>query len=195
MRVIAGAARGRRLVAPPGEGVRPTADRVREALFSSLAPLLAGASVLDAFAGSGALGLEARSRGAKGVTLVEHDRRALAALRRNVETVGLGGATVVPGDVLRIAATGTLHGAPFDLVLLDPPYALAEDVLARLLADLVPSLADGATVVVERAASAPEPRWPDALQVVSERRYGSTRLHRAERVALEVEGGGGEDAG
>ncbi len=198
MRIIAGAARGRRLVAPPGDAVRPTADRVREALFSSLAPLIAGASVLDAFAGSGALGLEARSRGAGRVTLVEQDRRALTALRRNVETVDLGSTTVVPGDVLRFAATGTLPGAPFDLVFLDPPYALAEDVLATLLADLVPVLADAATVVVERAASAPAPRWPAALQPTGERRYGSTRLHRARRGAGEdgaVDHGGGEDAG
>ena len=181
MRIIAGVARGRRLVAPVGETVRPTADRVREALFSSLAPLLLGARVLDAFAGSGALGLEARSRGAVHVTLVEQDRRALVALRRNVDTLALGGTDVLAGDVLRMAATGRIAGAPFDLVLLDPPYALEEERLARLLADLVPSLAAGATVVVERAASAPAPGWPADLRPVSERRYGSTRLHRAER--------------
>jgi len=190
MRIIAGAARGRRLVAPPGDAVRPTADRVREALFSSLAPLLPGASVLDGFAGSGALGLEARSRGAAHVALVEQDRRALVALRRNVETVDLGSTTVVPGDVLRLAATAQLPGAPFDLVLLDPPYALAEDVLAKLLVDLLPSLGEGATVVVERAAAAPAPRWPDPLRSVSERRYGSTRLHRAEHAAGPVGGEG-----
>ena len=192
MRIIAGAARGRRLVAPAGDTVRPTADRVREALFSSLAPLLPGAAVLDGFAGTGALGLEARSRGAAHVTFVEQDRRALTALRRNVATVGLGGEVIVPGDVARMAATGRLAGAPFDLVLLDPPYAFEEDALAGLLADLVPSLADRATVVVERAASAPAPRWPDALRPVSERRYGSTRLHRAERAVGSEETG--EDA-
>jgi 16S rRNA (guanine966-N2)-methyltransferase len=190
MRIIAGAARGRRLVAPAGDTVRPTADRVREALFSSLAPLLPGATVLDAFAGSGALGLEARSRGAAHVTLVEQDRRALVALRRNVDTVALGASDVVAGDVLRMAATGRIAGAPFDLVLLDPPYALSEDQLARLLADLEASLAGGATVVVERAASAPAPRWPASLRAVSERRYGSTRLHRAER-ARDDDGGEG----
>jgi 16S rRNA (guanine966-N2)-methyltransferase len=193
MRVIAGAARGRRLVAPPGDAVRPTADRVREAMFSSLAPLIPGASVLDAFAGSGALGLEARSRGAAHVALVEQDRRALMALRRNVETVGLGSTTVIPGDVTRLAATGSLPGAPFDLVLLDPPYALPEDALARLLADLVPLLSGGATLVVERAAAAPAPDWPSPLRSVSERRYGSTRLHRAQRDPVEDDGE--EDAG
>ena len=190
MRIIAGAARGRRLVAPTGDTVRPTADRVREALFSSLMPLLPGARVLDAFAGSGALGLEARSRGAAHVTLVEQDRRALIALRRNVETIALDGTVVLAGDVLRMAGTGRIAGAPFDLVLLDPPYALEEQRLARLLDDLLHSLAVGATVVVERAASAPAPGWPADLRPVSERRYGSTRLHRAEH-AQDDDGGEG----
>jgi 16S rRNA (guanine966-N2)-methyltransferase len=195
MRIVAGAARGRRLVAPPGDAVRPTADRVREALFSSLAPLLPGAAVLDAFAGSGALGLEARSRGAAHVTLVEQDRRALDALRRNVDAVGLGATTVVAGDVHRLAATGALTGAPFDLALLDPPYALADGTLATLLAALVPLLADGATVVVERAAASPAPRWPATLEPVGERRYGATRLHRAVQVGPGgAPDGGGEDA-
>jgi 16S rRNA G966 N2-methylase RsmD len=111
-------------------------------------------------------------------------------------------AVIPAGDVA--AAAATLHladardwvagwsGAPFDLVLLDPPYALAEEVLATLLTDLVPVLSDGATVVVERAAAAPGPRWPAALRAVSERRYGSTRLHRAERVAGEGDAGEGE---
>jgi len=179
MRIVAGTARGRRLVVPPGDGVRPTGDRVREALFSSLAPLLPGAAVLDAFAGSGALGLEARSRGAERVTLIERDRRALTALQRNVEAVGLGGATVIAGDATRLAATGAIVGAPFDVALLDPPYAFDEATVATLLADLVRSLADGATVVIERATSAPEPHWPHALRPERSRRYGSTTLHRA----------------
>jgi 16S rRNA (guanine966-N2)-methyltransferase len=180
MRIVAGAARGRRLVVPPGDLVRPTADRVREALFSSLAPLLPGASVLDGFAGSGALGLEARSRGAARVTLVERDPRALEAIRRNVAAVGLDAVEVLAADVVRRATDATLPGAPFDLVLLDPPYALDTSVIERLLADLVPLLADGATVVVERAADAPAPAWPSPLLPVAPRRYGSTRLHRAD---------------
>ena len=179
MRVVAGVARGRRLVAPRGDTVRPTADRVREALFASLAPLLPGAAVLDAFAGSGALGLEARSRGAAHVTFVEQDRRALEALRTNVATVGLDAVEVVVGDALRRVREATLPGAPFDLVLLDPPYALGEEPLGVLLADLVPLLAPDATVVVERAAGAPEPSWPAALEAGEPRRYGATRLHRA----------------
>ena len=179
MRIVAGAARGRRLVVPAGDVVRPTADRVREALFSSLGAHVVGASVLDAFAGSGALGLEARSRGAAHVTLVEQDRRALEALRRNVASVALDAVDVVAGDAVRQVRDGRLAGAPFDLVLLDPPYALAEVTLAALLDALVPQLADGALVVVERAASAPAPTWPEALRPTGDRRYGSTRLHRA----------------
>ncbi len=199
MRIIAGAARGRRLVAPP-DTVRPTADRVREALFSSLAPLLPGAHVLDAFAGSGALGLEARSRGAAHVTFVERDRRALVTLRRNVEMLDLGAMEVIAGDVTSMVQTGRLAGSPFDLVLLDPPYALDEGVLARLLDAVLPSLADHATIVVERAADAPTPQWPTRLRPVDERRYGSTRLHRAEHVGRPLQGrptaddDGGEDA-
>ncbi len=182
MRIVAGAARGRRL-APPPDGVRPTADRVREALFASLGPDLRGASVLDAYAGSGALGLEARSRGAAAVTLVERDRRALATVRDNVARVGLDGVTVLAGDAARLlgAAAGGAPpaGAPYDLVLLDPPYALDEAALAAVLTDLVAVLAPDATVVVERAAAAPAPTWPVALRPDEPRRYGSTRLHRA----------------
>jgi 16S rRNA (guanine966-N2)-methyltransferase len=187
VRIVAGAARGRRLASPPDD-VRPTADRVREALFASLGPTLAGASVLDAFAGSGALGLEALSRGAAAVTLVERDRRALDALRDNIARVGLAGATVVAADVLRLLGDAAWRGAPppgapYDLVLLDPPYATDEEALAGLLADLVPQLAPGARIVVERPADAPAPSWPAALRPDEPRRYGSTRLHRAAHVA------------
>jgi 16S rRNA (guanine966-N2)-methyltransferase len=187
MRIVAGVARGRRLVVPPGDVVRPTADRVREALFASLSPSIPGASVLDGFAGSGALGLEARSRGAARVTFVERDRRALDALRRNIDAVGLDATTVVAADVLRSvrdgARSGSLVGAPYDLVLLDPPYALEEGDVAELLGDLVPLLAPDATVVLERSSDAPDPRWPVPLLPGAARRYGSTRLHRATLVA------------
>jgi len=197
MRIVAGEARGRRLVVPAGDTVRPTADRVREALFASLAPLLPDASVLDAFAGSGALGLEARSRGAAQVTFIERERRALDALRRNIDAVGLDGTTVIAADALRTvregALAGALAGAPFDLVLLDPPYVLAEDAVAALLADLVPLLAAGATVVLERSADAPVPGWPPSLLAGEARRYGSTRLHRATLVVAGTETGAGAE--
>jgi 16S rRNA (guanine966-N2)-methyltransferase len=193
MRIVSGAARGRRLVVPPGDTVRPTADRVREALFASLAPLLPGASVLDAFAGSGALGLEALSRGAARVTFIERERRALAALRRNIDTVRLDGGTVIAADAVRTlrdaARAGVLTGAPFDLVLLDPPYALDDDTLAGLLVDLLPLIAPDATVVVERSMDASEPRWPALLLPAAPRRYGSTRLHRAAVVQDAVQDG------
>ena len=193
MRIVAGAARGRRLASPP-DAVRPTSDRVREALFSSLASRVPGASVLDGFAGTGALGLEAASRGAAHVTCVERDRRALVALDTNVATVGSEAVEVVRADLLQ-RVTGALPGAPFDVVLLDPPYALAEDVLAGLLADLVGHLAADATVVVERAAAAPALRWPATLRADEPRRYGSTRLHRATHVgSAPASSGAGRDA-
>ena len=132
MRVIAGTAGGRRLVAPKGDRTRPTADRVREALFSSLQPRLAGARVLDLFAGSGALAVEALSRGADHAVLVERARPALAAIDRNLAIADVADrAEVVAGELPGVLerVTGT-----FDVVLLDPPYALDRDVLARVLA-------------------------------------------------------------
>jgi 16S rRNA (guanine966-N2)-methyltransferase len=178
MRIVAGAARGRRLTAPRGDEVRPTADRVKEALFSSLQPVVPGASVLDLYAGAGGLGLEALSRGAARVTFVERGNAALQALRRNVEVVGLAGATVVAGDAARALREG-LVGGPFDLVLADPPYRLPKAELAALLAALVEHLAPGATVVVERAARDGVPPWPAELSPGEPRRYGDTALHRA----------------
>jgi 16S rRNA (guanine966-N2)-methyltransferase len=178
MRIVAGAAKGRRLQAPKGDDVRPTADRVKEALFSSLQPLLPGARVLDLYAGAGGLGLEALSRGASSVTFVERANAALTALRRNVETVGLPGATVVADDAAR-TLRGEVPGGPFDLVLADPPYRLPKAQLADLLADLVGHLAPGATVVVERAARDGAPPWPPELSPGDPRRYGDTALHRA----------------
>ena len=169
-RVIAGEARGRRLAVPPG--ARPTGDRAREGLFSSLATLvdLAGSRVLDLYAGSGALGLEALSRGAGAVTLVESDARAVAALRANAAAVGLPGAEVVHSPVERWLATTTAPA--YDLCLLDPPYAQAELPLDALR----PLLADGAVVVVERSARDPELAWPDGYEAVKARRYGEAML-------------------
>lgn len=180
MRIVAGAAGGRRLVAPTGDTVRPTADRVKEALFSSLQPQLPGAHVLDLFAGSGALGLEALSRGAAAVTLVERGRAAIAAIETNIVTVDLPGVELVRADV-RDALDGTLSGAPFDLVLIDPPYALDDPGLADLLVALVDHLAPEASVVVERATRSGPPVWPPNLLPATPRRYGDTTLHRADR--------------
>lgn len=181
MRIVAGAAKGRRLVAPKGVEVRPTTDRVKEALFSSLQPLLPGARVLDLYAGSGGLGLEALSRGASGVTFVERAQPAVTALRRNIETVGLPGTTVVVGDVAK-ALRGDPEDRPFDLVLADPPYRMPEAELAAVLEALTAHLADGAAVVIERAARDGSPPWPEGLLPGSPRRYGDTALHRADWV-------------
>ena len=178
VRIIAGAAGGRRLRVPEGQGTRPTSDRVKEALFSSLQPLLPGASVLDLYAGSGALGLEALSRGAARLTAVESHPAALAALRANVATVGLAHVEVVAADVGR-ALAGELPGAPFDLVLLDPPYRTGDTELTEVLAALVAHLGPGATVVVERARRDGEVVWPADLLPGRSRRYGDTAVHRA----------------
>jgi 16S rRNA (guanine966-N2)-methyltransferase len=182
MRIIAGLAKGRRIEAPPGDDVRPTSDRAREALFSSLQPLLLDANVLDLYAGSGALGLEAASRGATRVVLVEQDRRTLEVLRRNVEVVGLPGVEVVAGEVgALLAGRGGrgLSGGPFDLVLADPPYATSAAEVDAMLSALVGHLATDAEVVVERARREPAPSWPDGFSAREPRRYGAAALHRA----------------
>jgi len=176
-RIIAGRVGGRRIAVPP-RGTRPTSDRVREALFSTLTadPGLHGAAVLDVCAGSGALGLEALSRGAVRATFVESDRRAAGVLRRNVGLLGLTGATVHVG---RAAAVLGGPGTPHDVVLVDPPYDVADlDVAAWLAAAAAHGwLAPGGVVVVERGVrSGPFP-WPYPLRGTRERRYGDTVLH------------------
>ena len=174
-RIVAGSAGGRTLVVPKG-ATRPTSDRVREALFSRLehGGVLDGARVLDLYAGSGALGLEAASRGAEQVMLVESARPAVQACRRNIATLGLPGVAVTAGTV-----RSYLAGEPttaYDLVLVDPPYDVAERELDELLVALDGWLADGAVVVVERARRSPRPGWPDHLEHTDERRYGDTVL-------------------
>ena len=177
-RIVAGVAGGRRLAVPPS-GTRPTSDRVREALFSALAhdPGLDGAAVLDLCAGSGALGLEALSRGAAHVLFVESDRRAADVLRRNVATVDL------PGALVRAApAAAVLAAAPdqaYDVLLVDPPYSTPDAEVAGWLAAAVAHgwLAEDATVVVERATRGGPFPWPSPLKPLRERRYGETTLH------------------
>lgn len=170
-RIVAGTHGGRRLRVPEGTGTRPTSDRAREGLFSTLQSLLdlEGATVLDLYAGSGALGLEALSRGAARATLVERDPKALAALRANVEDLGLP-ARVVAADV-----EGHLRTAPepADLVLLDPPYS--SDV-EPVLAQLGPWLAAGALVVVERPSRGGAPAVPPDWEQLRCRRYGEAAL-------------------
>lgn len=187
-RIISGRAGGHRLRTPAGASTRPTSDRVREALFSRLEHLevLQGARVLDLYAGSGALGLECASRGAADVLLVESDRAAAAVCRANAATLATAVAPatvrVRAETVERVLLAGPLGAPGADLVLLDPPYDLAEDRLGDVLDLLVAHdwLADDALVVVERAARSPEPRWPVALVLEDERRHGETRLWTAE---------------
>jgi 16S rRNA (guanine966-N2)-methyltransferase len=181
-RIIAGTARGRQLRVPEGRDTRPTSDRVREALFSRLQHegWLDGTRVLDLYAGSGALGLEAVSRGAVAAVLVEHDARTARLARGNVEASGLSGVRVVADRVERALARPTSES--FDLVLVDPPYALADDAVGRALALLVDGgwLSDPAAVVVERGRRSPEPAWPDGLVAAGDRSYGTTHLYFAE---------------
>ncbi|PRY17377.1 16S rRNA (guanine(966)-N(2))-methyltransferase RsmD [Kineococcus rhizosphaerae] len=178
-RIVAGTAGGRRLKVPPGETTRPTSDRVREAVFSALeaAGAVDGARVLDLYAGSGALGLEAASRGAQRVVLVEAARAAAATARANATAVGLAGVRVAPERVERfLASAAAVVEGGWDLVFVDPPYAVDSDDVAAVLATLAPLLAPGATVVVERSSRTPEPRWPDGVDDVRERRYGETSV-------------------
>lgn len=184
-RVVAGTHGGRTLRTPPGSGTRPTSDRVREALFSALdaRDAVRGARVLDLYAGSGALGLEALSRGAVSARLVESDRRAAATITANLASLGL-----TSGRVLPVTVASALAGDPgpddaADLVLVDPPYDLAEDALAAVLGRLAAGwAAPGALVVVERSSRSPEPSWPAGLERVGKpRRYGETTVWLAER--------------
>ena len=176
-RLISGTAGGRRLKVPR-TGVRPTGDRAREALFNSLGSLteLRGAAVLDLYAGTGALGLEALSRGATTVVLVESSPAVLPVLRENVAHVGLPGARVVAGSVPTVVA----GRAPtrFDVVLADPPYATPVEEVLEVLGSLVSGewLAPGAVLVVERASREPAWEWPTPLTGLRDRRYGEAQL-------------------
>jgi 16S rRNA (guanine966-N2)-methyltransferase len=166
-------------VVPAGALTRPTSDRVREALFSRLEHQgwLDGTAVLDLYAGSGALGLEAVSRGAASVVLVEHAAAALRALRRNIATLGMSGVRVVGASVQHFLDDEDPRDGPFDLVLADPPYPEPEARITRMLESLATRwLADDALVVLERSSRTPEPTWPDSLRLVDERRYGETVL-------------------
>ena len=179
MRVIAGTARGRRLHVPSGYHVRPTADRTKEALFASLQPRLHGARVVDVFAGTGALGIEALSRGASTATFVERSKPVTRVLRENLELVGLAdGAMIVPREAIP-ALREELPGAPFDIAVLDPPYDIDPEELATVLELLQDALSPGAVVVVELSRHGGAPRWPHRLDPREERRYGDTVLHVA----------------
>ena len=172
MRIIGGTHRGRRIAAPKGGHTRPTGDRVREALFNLVGPV-DDASVLDLYAGSGALGLEALSRGARRCVFVETDGAACRAIRANLEALALTGGLVTQRDALAVLREERSAGRRHELVLLDPPYERWPD-LEPLLEELLPAvLADAGMVVVETDARV-EPTLP--LDLVTTRRYGSARL-------------------
>lgn len=179
-RVIAGTVGGRTLRTPPGSGTRPTSDRVREALFSALEArgAVRGARVLDLYAGSGALGLEAASRGARSVVLVESDRRAAATVAANIRSLGLEGVRLLSTTVAAALSGDPPDGAAADLVLVDPPYDVPESALGEVLGRLAAGwLAEGGVVVVERSSRSPEPTWPAGIERLGKaRRYGETTL-------------------
>jgi 16S rRNA (guanine966-N2)-methyltransferase len=195
-RIVAGVAGGRRLSVPAGRGTRPTADRAREGLFATVLTIrgtLGGARVLDLYAGSGAVGLEALSRGASDVLLVESDPRTARVIRRNIEAVGLPGARLLADRVERVLARGPGADPPRDVVFADPPYAAPDEEVHRMLAALRGSnlhhgslhhgslhhggwLAPGALVVVERATRSGPFDWPAGYTPERSRGYGEATL-------------------
>jgi 16S rRNA (guanine966-N2)-methyltransferase len=180
-RIVAGSVGGRTLAVPP-QGTRPTSERVREALFSRLEHLDAveGARVLDGYAGSGALGLEAASRGAARVVLVEMGKVAADVCRKNVAALGLRDrAEVVRDRVEKYVARPVAE--PWDLVLLDPPYDVPDETVAEVLTALVPALTAESVVVVERSARSGPPPWPAQMHGFDTRTYGDTALHLGAR--------------
>ncbi|MGH3279108.1 MAG: 16S rRNA (guanine(966)-N(2))-methyltransferase RsmD [Trebonia sp.] len=202
-RIIAGAVGGRRLAVPPGTSTRPTGDRAREGLFASVMSALGGLDglrVMDLYAGSGALGLEALSRGAAGVLLVESDARAAAVIKANVKAVGLPGATVATDRVERLLARPPSEPG-YELVLADPPYAVTGEAVRKVL-ELLGSngwLAGRALVVLERATRSEALDWPPGYEHGKSRRYGEatfwygwygsgTAADRAERPQAAVPG-------
>lgn len=181
-RIISGEARGRTIKVPE-HGTRPTSDRAREGLFSSLQVRFgfAGARVLDLFAGSGALGLEAASRGAESVVLVEKNPKAVAVIRHNIAVVGHPHV-----DVVEMKASTYVASAPknhFDMVLADPPYDLDDQAVVEMLHALIPTLVDGAAVVVERHRDSSETAWPACFvpttQKLKKRTFGIARMDMA----------------
>jgi len=171
LRIIAGSARGRRLAAPRGLDTRPTADRVRESLFSMLTPRLSGARVLDLFAGSGALGLEALSRGARTAVFADNARAAQQAVRRNIEALSFGERSALL-CMDAAAAIARLRGERFDIVFIDPPYAMRT---GALLSDLFSAglLAEDGLIVHEHQRDA---EIVSPYQLVEQRRYGDTMI-------------------
>lgn len=181
MRVIAGQFKGRRLTAPSWDGLRPTSDKLRETLFNILAPRVEGARVIDAYAGTGAVGIEALSRGAAHVTFIERDRRAIALIELNLAGCGVKqGYTIECGDVASVLGR-TPRDAECDLVLLDPPYDIEADTVTEALMAAAGRIGSDGLVVLERA-SRREPTAPDGLSRVRDVPSGDSTLSFFRRV-------------
>jgi 16S rRNA (guanine966-N2)-methyltransferase len=172
MRIVAGSRKGARIFAPKGRETRPTGDRVREAAFNLIGPV-DGMNVLDLYAGSGAMGLEALSRGAERATFVEADRLAAQTIVRNLEKLQFSDATVLVADAARQLASDAASGRRYDLVLIDPPYRMLSGVLPKLAAHL-PAVVDPEGLVVVESEAREEPDLP--LPKRTSRRYGSVRV-------------------
>jgi len=196
-RIVAGSAKGR-ILAVPKSGTRPTSERVREALFSRLEHMnvLDGATVLDLYAGTGALGLEALSRGARSATLVEKAGAAARVACANVRATGLN-ARVVTADARAYLAARSAEAlaGEVDLVFIDPPYDIAEADMSSVLASLAPWIGPDSLVVVERSTRAPAPTWPPFLVFESERAWGETVAYFAGPPLPEGRGDSAERAG
>jgi 16S rRNA (guanine966-N2)-methyltransferase len=175
MRVIAGSAKGRRLLGPDTSDTRPVTDRAKEALFSALGERVTGAQVLDLYAGSGAIGIEALSRGAARAVFVEKGRKALDALRHNLNTVGFTNGMVIGQSVE--AYVGSARGE-FDLVFCDPPWAMATDEVEHVMEAVDRITAPGAEFIVQRRAPDREPEPPPGWRHVTTRRYGDAKICR-----------------
>lgn len=189
MRIIAGSAKGRKLISPEGTSARPTSDRAREALFSALESEfgeLTGIRFLDLFAGSGAVSAEAISRGASSCTVVETDRHALDIARKNVE---MARATAKNSEALYIEGSvesfATRPSNPFDVIFLDPPYSYPEAELTEIIANLDRNgfIAPSSLVIVERASRSQAFPWPAGMREVKERRYGNAAIYYGEAVS------------
>lgn len=194
-RIISGAAGGVRLASVPGDNTRPTTDRVKESLFSKLESydIIRGARVLDAFGGSGALGCEALSRGAASVTLLDTYPKAVVVIRKNVAAVekamgrtGSSSTRVQQAQALTYVKSAS---GPWDLVFVDPPYAMPNEQVSELLEALTPKLAEGAVVVVERSSRDAEPVWGEGLYCFSTRQHGETVLYYVEPDEAEKQAG------
>ncbi|WP_199037735.1 16S rRNA (guanine(966)-N(2))-methyltransferase RsmD [Glycomyces salinus] len=177
-RIIAGSLKGRRLATPPGDRTRPTSDRVREALFNALAPGgdLTGFRFADLYAGSGAVGLEALSRGAEHALFVESHFQTAKLLRRNVAALGVEDAEVMSVPVEKVLSSAP--GEPYDIVFADPPYAVTDEAVSSMLKALVANewLAEDADVVIERSGRDAAVPWPAEVSEDRVRKYGTTAL-------------------